>query len=85
LIALRRNETDLADPWLPRLLVDYDEDARWIAMHRGRLTVACNLGAESVRVPFTGELVLCSDSPDVGDESTALAPHSFVILRAVDN
>ncbi|HYY01521.1 MAG TPA: DUF3459 domain-containing protein, partial [Mycobacterium sp.] len=85
LIALRRNETDLADPWLPRLLVDYDEDARWIVMRRGRLTVACNLGAEPVRVPLTGELVLCSDSPDVGDESTALAPHSFVILRAVDN
>ena len=85
LIALRRNETDLADPWLQRLLVDYDEDARWIVMRRGRLAVACNLGAESVRVPFAGELVLCSDAADVGDESTALAPHSFVILRAVDN
>ena len=85
LIALRRNETDLADPWLQRLFVDYDEDARWIAMRRGRLTVACNLGAQPVRVPFAGELVLRSDPPDVGDENTALAPHSFVILRAVDN
>jgi len=85
LIALRRNETDLADPWLQRLVVDYDEDARWIVMRRGRLTVACNLGAEPVSVPFAGELVLCSDPPDVGDESTVLPPHSFVILRAVDN
>src|SRR6201999_2172618 len=85
LIALRRNETDLADPWLQRLVVDYDENARWIVMRRGRLTVACNLGAESMRVPFAGELVLCSDAADVGDESTALAPHSFVILRAVAN
>ena len=85
LIALRRNETDLADQWLPRLVVDYDEDARWIVMRRGRLTVACNLGAEPVSVPFAGELVLCSDPPDVGDESTVLRPHSFVILRAVDN
>jgi maltooligosyltrehalose trehalohydrolase len=85
LIALRRNETDLADPWLQRLLVDYDEDARWIVMSRGRLTVACNLGAEPVTVPFYGELVLCSDSPDVGDESAELPPHSFAILRAVDN
>ena len=85
LIALRRSETDLADPWLQRLLVDYDEDARWIVMRRGRLTVACNLGAEPVTVPFAGELVLCSDSPDVGDESTELPPHSFAILRAVDN
>jgi maltooligosyltrehalose trehalohydrolase len=85
LIALRRSETDLADPWLPRLLVDYDEDARWISMRRGRLTVACNLGAEPVTVPYAGDLVLCSDSPDVGDESTELAPYSFAILRAVDN
>jgi hypothetical protein len=36
-------------------------------------------------VPFAGELVLCSDPAELGDESTALPPHSFVILRAVDN
>jgi maltooligosyltrehalose trehalohydrolase len=85
LIALRRSETDLADPWLEHLIVDYDEDARWIVMRRGRLAVACNLGAEPVAVPFTGELALCSDSPGGGDESTELAPYSFAILRAVDN
>ena len=85
LIALRRSETDLADPWLEHLIVDYDEDARWIVMRRSKLAVACNLGAEPVAIPFTGELVLYSDSPGVGDESTELAPYSFAILRAVDN
>ncbi|MFZ3292900.1 MAG: malto-oligosyltrehalose trehalohydrolase [Mycobacterium sp.] len=85
LIALRRSETDLADPWLEHLIVDYDEDARWIVMRRGRLAVACNLGTEPAAVPFTGELVLSSDSPRVAQESTELAPHSFAILRAVDN
>jgi maltooligosyltrehalose trehalohydrolase len=85
LIALRRSETDLADPWLEHLIIDYDEDARWIVMRRGRLAVACNLGAEPAVVPFTGELVLSSDSPRVAEESTELAPHSFAILRAVDN
>ncbi len=30
LIALRHNEPDLADPWLEHLVVDYDEDQRWI-------------------------------------------------------
>ena len=85
LIALRRSETDLADPWLEHLIVDYDEDARWIVMRRGRLAVACNLGTEPAAVPFTGELVLSSDSPRVAEESTELAPHSFAILRAVDN
>jgi maltooligosyltrehalose trehalohydrolase len=47
--------------------------------------VACNLGAEPVAVPFTGELVLSSDSPSVSDDSTELAAYSFAILRAVDN
>jgi maltooligosyltrehalose trehalohydrolase len=85
LIALRRSDTDLADPWLDHLIVDYDEEKRWIVMRRGRLAVACNLGAEPVAVPFTGELVLCSDSPSVGATTTELQPYSFAILRAVDN
>jgi maltooligosyltrehalose trehalohydrolase len=85
LIALRRSETDLADPWLDHLIVDYDEEKRWIVMRRGRLAVACNLAAEPAAVPFTGELVLCSDSPSVGATTTELQPYSFAILRAVDN
>ncbi len=82
LIALRRSETDLADPWLGHLLVDYDEDRRWLVLRRGRLAIACNLGAEPVTVPFTGEVVLCWGSPGVGDESTELPAHSFAILRS---
>jgi hypothetical protein len=37
-----------------------------------------------VSVPFTGEVVLCSASPSVG-ATTELQPHSFAILRTVDN
>jgi maltooligosyltrehalose trehalohydrolase len=85
LIALRRNETDLADPWLNHLIVDYDEEARWIVMRRGRLAVACNLGADPVTVPCTGELVLSWGSPSIGGDNTELSPHSFAILRTVDN
>ena len=51
LIALRRNDADLADPWLEHLTVDYDEEQRWITMQRGGLRIACNLGAEPVTVP----------------------------------
>ncbi len=36
----------MADPWLDDLKVDYDEDQRWIVMHRGSLAIACNLNAE---------------------------------------
>ncbi len=85
LIALRRNETDLGDPWLDHLIVDYDEEARWIVMRRGRLAVACNLGAEPVAVPCTGELVLSWDPPGIGAESSELPPYSFAVLRTVDN
>jgi maltooligosyltrehalose trehalohydrolase len=81
LISLRRNESDLADPWLGNLTVDYDEADRWIALRRGSLTVACNLGTEPVRVPFTGELVLSSEPLIVGDQHTELPPQSFAIVR----
>jgi maltooligosyltrehalose trehalohydrolase len=85
LIALRRSETDLADPWLDHMVIDYDEDQRWIVMHRGRLAVACNLGTAATDVPFTGEVVLSWDSANVGATTTELQPYSFAILRAVDS
>jgi maltooligosyltrehalose trehalohydrolase len=81
LIALRRNEPDLADSWLTDLDIDYDEDRRWIVLRRGRLAVACNLGAEAAQVPVTGEVVLASEPPAVGDTTTELAAQSFAILR----
>jgi maltooligosyltrehalose trehalohydrolase len=85
LIALRRNESDLSDPWLDNLGVDYDEAGHWIALRRGRLTVACNLGAAPVPVPFTGELVLGSEPISVDEHRTELPSHSFAVLRTVDN
>ena len=81
LIALRRTEADLADPWLDHLVVDYDEDQRWITMRRGRLVIACNLGVAPATVPVTGDLVLAWDSPAIGDRTTQLPPHSLAILR----
>ena len=81
LIALRHSETDLADPWLEHLVIDYDEDQRWIMMRRNRLVIGCNLGAETTTVPVSGELVLAWDAPKIGDEATDLPAHSFAILR----
>jgi maltooligosyltrehalose trehalohydrolase len=81
LIALRRNETDLVDPWLGDLTVDYDEGRRWIMIRRGKLVIACNLATETVAVPVTGELVLAWDPPSIGDDATELPGHSFAILR----
>ena len=81
LIALRRNEPDFADLWLDQLRVEFDEAARWIVMHRGAFAVACNLGGHPVSVPVTGEPVLSSQAPEVGNDATTLAGHSFAVLR----
>jgi maltooligosyltrehalose trehalohydrolase len=80
LIALRRRDVDMADPWLEHLAVEYDEAEGWITMHRGRFRIACNLGAEPVTVPVTGELVLAWGEPQLDTESTKLPAHSFAIL-----
>jgi maltooligosyltrehalose trehalohydrolase len=81
LIALRRDDPEMADPWLDHLTVDYDEDQRWIAVSRGRLRIVCNLGAESVKVPVTGEVVLAWGEPTVDGDSTVLDGHSIAVLR----
>jgi maltooligosyltrehalose trehalohydrolase len=82
LIALRHSEPELADPWLGHLVVDYDEDQRWIVVRRGRLAIACNLGTEPTSVPVTGEVVLAFEAPNVGGEATELPAHSFALLRS---
>jgi maltooligosyltrehalose trehalohydrolase len=81
LLALRRTEPDMADPWLDHMTVDYDEDQRWIVMHRGSLAVACNLNADEVTVPVTGEPLVAWGEPTIDSESTGLDGHSFAILR----
>ncbi|CPR08206.1 glgZ [Mycobacterium bohemicum DSM 44277] len=82
LIALRHNDPDMADPWLDDLAVDYDEDQRWIALSRGRLRIVCNLGAEPVKVPVTGDVVLAWGEPEVDGDSAVLEGHSFAVIRA---
>jgi maltooligosyltrehalose trehalohydrolase len=81
LIALRRSEADLADPWLDDLRIEFDEDARWIVMHRGAFAIACNLGEADVDVPVTGAAVLSWGDPQTGAETTRLGGHSVTVLR----
>jgi maltooligosyltrehalose trehalohydrolase len=83
LIALRQNESDMADPWLNHLRVDYDEDARWLVMHRGALAIACNLGTEPVDVPVAGDVVLAWGQPTVGTGTSRIDGHSVAVLRTV--
>ncbi|WP_328355747.1 malto-oligosyltrehalose trehalohydrolase [Mycobacterium sp. NBC_00419] len=82
LIALRRTQPDFADPWLTHLVVDFDENQRWIVMRRGRFAVACNLGEQAVTVPATGEVLLKWGDVAVDAERTGLPGHSVAVLRA---
>ncbi|MCK0175147.1 malto-oligosyltrehalose trehalohydrolase [Mycolicibacterium sp. F2034L] len=81
LIALRRNEPDLADPWLDHMTVDYDEAQRWIVMRRGSVTVACNMGDDAVVVPVSGEVLLAWGEPTADGDGTRLAGQSFAVVR----
>lgn len=81
LIALRRTEPSMADPWLTHLRVEYDEDHRWIVMHRGSIAIACNLGVDNAVAPVAGELLLSWGSPEVGVETTVLPGHSVAVVR----
>ena len=82
LIALRHVEPAMADPWLTDLAVDFDEEQRWIVLRRGPIAIACNLGAEEVGVPATGELLLgWGDSAAGADGVTRLAGHAVAVLR----
>ncbi|MGZ4577617.1 MAG: malto-oligosyltrehalose trehalohydrolase [Mycobacterium sp.] len=80
LIDLRHSDPDLADPWLEHLTVDFDEEQRWISVSRGRLRIVCNLGAEAVKVPVGGDVVLAWSEPAVDAGGTMLEGHSLAIL-----
>ncbi|KAB2351631.1 malto-oligosyltrehalose trehalohydrolase [Actinomadura rudentiformis] len=65
LIALRHAWPDLTDPRLSEVDVAYDEEARWLVVRRGRLTVAANLGTGAARPPVTGTRVILASDPAV--------------------
>jgi maltooligosyltrehalose trehalohydrolase len=84
LIALRRARPELTDPRLDRVEVRYDEDERWIAVHRGTLRVVANLGTAPRRVTVDGEItdvLLSSADTWVEGPEVALDGQSFAIVE----
>ncbi|MCV7179882.1 malto-oligosyltrehalose trehalohydrolase [Mycolicibacterium sphagni] len=81
LIALRGTEPDMTDPWLADLIIDYDEDERWIVMRRGRIAIAANLGQAPVTVPAGGDVVLAWGEPAAESSRATLPAHSVAVLR----
>jgi maltooligosyltrehalose trehalohydrolase len=82
LIALRRSRPELADPRLAVVRADFDEDARWLLVHRGGLRIAANLGTALARIPAGDGAVLAASKPAVSVASGELflPPGSFAVI-----
>jgi maltooligosyltrehalose trehalohydrolase len=85
LIALRRARPELTDPRLDRVHADFDEDARWLLVRRGRLRIAANLGARAVRLPLgqrgTGVLAASSPGVTIKQDMVTMPPATFAVIE----
>jgi maltooligosyltrehalose trehalohydrolase len=86
LIRLRAAEPDLADPRLDRVRVDYDEQARWASIQRGRFRVLVNLAERPQRLPLdgSGRCVLATGTAELSDGQVELAAESAAIIELTD-
>jgi maltooligosyltrehalose trehalohydrolase len=87
LIRLRRLMPTLADGRMDQMCVHYDEDARWLTLERGPVTVMCNLAAQTQTVPLQqwrpAHVLLASEAGmTVGATGVVLPPEAVVILGA---
>ena len=87
LIALRRARPELSDPWLDRLAVEVDEDARTVVLHRGELRVVVNLGRAPATVALgtpAAEVLLASADVTLDGAlpgKVTVAPESAAVVR----
>ena len=66
LIALRRQVPALTDPRLGRVTAECDDEAGWLVVRRGPVTVAANLGAGRWTFPAKPRRQRCSRPPIPG-------------------
>jgi maltooligosyltrehalose trehalohydrolase len=85
LIALRRARPELTDPRLDGVRAGYDEQGRWLVVHRGRLRIVANLGPSPQRLPLgaPGTGVLAASSPGITLDGGAVAipPTAFAVIE----
>ena len=86
LIRLRRSEPALRDGNLAAVEVNYDEDAKWLVMTRGAITLSCNFAAQRRSVPVRSSaqrmLLVSGDSIRLHSGAMELPAHSAAILRS---
>jgi maltooligosyltrehalose trehalohydrolase len=82
LLALRATEPDLRDGLLADVHVDFDEDARWLVVHRGAFRVAANLAAADQRLPVPGgTVVLATSSATAAADGLTLGGQAAAVVR----
>jgi maltooligosyltrehalose trehalohydrolase len=85
LIRLRRSHPELHDADFGSISVEFDEESRWIVLHRGSTHVILNLSAAMVTVPVPGagaEVLLSTvDGAGLLDDAVQLPPHASLVLR----
>jgi maltooligosyltrehalose trehalohydrolase len=87
LIQLRRREPALADGRLDQVETTFDETARWLAVRRGPITIACNFSdaERTIPLPRTSHRVLLASGkfPQSVNGPLALPGASTAILKRV--
>ena len=86
LIALRKRTPELTDGRLDLVDARYDDDARWLVVERGPVSVACNFSGDPVGIPVAEDddrtLLLSSTPVEVGGSPVELPPESVAIWRS---
>jgi maltooligosyltrehalose trehalohydrolase len=83
LLDLRRSRPELTDPRLSLVSASYDEEARWLLVHRGSLRIAANLGESPATLPVADGTLLTASTPEVvlGPDSVTLPPASLAVVQ----
>jgi maltooligosyltrehalose trehalohydrolase len=65
------------------LSVEYDEEARWLVMRRGPITVACKWGDDVVKLAVDAnvEMAVANVHATARDGVLRLAPDTVAVLR----
>jgi maltooligosyltrehalose trehalohydrolase len=88
LICLRRSRPDLNNGEPGNTRVVFDEEQSWLQMHRGNISVACNLADRDCSLPVpTESSVLLASKPStrIEDHRLVLPPNSVAVLRKPDH
>ena len=85
LIQLRRSTPELTNGRLEDVVVTIDEDEQqWLVMDRGAIQVACNLGADSLKIILPPGAVLLAgshESVQLAENELTLPPDSVSVVR----